>query len=57
MYLQYICFMSQKLSDNTEYLQLDEEIRGMQNLARIFPFLFTKEQRKQIASFRAELDE
>lgn len=49
--------MSQKISENTEYLQLDEEIRGRQYLARIFPFLFTKEQRKQIASFRAELDE
>lgn len=56
MYLQYICFMSKKISENTEYLQLDEEIRGMQNLARIFPFMFTKEQRKQIACFRAELD-
>lgn len=49
--------MSQKISENTEYLQLDEEIRGMQYLAKLFPFLFTKERRKQIASFRAELDE
>ena len=49
--------MPKKISENTEYLQLDEEIRGMQYLARIFPFLFIKEQRKQIACFRSELDE
>lgn len=49
--------MSKRISDNTEYLQLDEEIRGMQYLAKLFPFLFAKEQRKQIACFCAELDE
>ena len=49
--------MSKKIADNPGYLQLDEEIRGIQYLERICPFLFTKEQRDQIANIRTCLDE
>lgn len=49
--------MSQKISDNPEYLKLDEQIQEMQQLARFFPFLFSKEQRKQIDDLRTNLYE
>lgn len=49
--------MSQKISDNPEYLKLDEQIQEMQQLARFFPSLFSKEQRKQIDDLRTNLYE
>lgn len=45
------------IADNLQYKQLLEQLQGIGCLASCFPFLFTKEQRKEIKRLRTEVEE